>query len=272
MKIDMYVLTVCFALLLLLPAGTAQAQSDTLAVRGIPVTGPNSLNGQQVTDFGPGVSTGSDLVAAFNPDGSEPLPLTPDTPPSTLLATIDTPDADEELINLPLRQVPGNVGTAGLTRESLPGQLEVGTFDNNQSEPSAPITLGEWLEGSGVARFQCKEGEAPTAELRVRGLLPNRLYTVWAVFQNGEGAVPFGGPPNVIMTDEFGDGTMSRRLNFCPLETTSEGADLLYLVVVFHSDQMVYAMQPTLPDAGFPPGVVAHPQLQFSVRGTSLLD
>lgn len=259
------------ALLLLFP-GMAQAQVQTLAVQGVPVTGPNSLNGQQVTDFGPGISTGRDLVAAFNPNGSEPLPLTPDTPASTRLATIDADSAPANLINLPLRDVPGNVGTAGLTRQSLPGQLDVGTFDNNQSEPSGPITLGEWLEGSGVAKFQCKEGEAPTANLLVRDLLPNRLYTVWAVFQNGEGAVPFGGPPNVIMTDNSGDGTLSRVLNFCPLETTSEGADLLYLVVVFHSDQQVYAMQPTLPDAGLPPGVVAHPQLQFSVQGTSLLE
>lgn len=261
----------CVSLLLLVP-GVTHAQVQTLTVQGVPVTGPNSLTGQQVQDFGPGVSTGRDLVAAFNPNGSDPLPLTPDTPASTLLATIDSDDATQDVINLPLRDVPGNVGTAGLTRATLPGQLDVGTFDDNQSEPSGHITLGEWLEGSGVATFQCQEGEAPTAEIRVRNLLPNRLYTVWGVFQNGEGAVPFGGPPNVIMTDELGNGSMSRVLNFCPLETTPEGADLLYLVVVFHSDQQVYAMQPTLPDAGFPPGVVAHPQLQFSVQGTPLLE
>lgn len=121
---------------MLFAGGVAQAQNDSLAVRGVAVTGSNSLLGQQLMDFGTGVSAGNDLVAAFNPNGPEPLPLTPST----------------------------------------------------------------------------------------------------------------------------------------PLGVTPEGAQLTHVVVVLHSDQMVYAMRPTLSDAGFPPGVVAHPQLQFSVRGTRLVE
>lgn len=255
----------------LLAATAVQADDRALAVQGVPVTGPNSVLGQQLADFGPGGSTGSDLIAAYNPGGDEPLPLTPDTPLSTLVATTSD-SADPSLINLPLRQVPTNISGDGEERASLPGQLDAAPLELNQTEPSDPITLGEWLEGDGQAVFKCPKDGPPTADVRVFDLIPNRVFTLWAVFDNGNGARPFGGAPNVIMTDEDGNGKFHRKLNFCPMDPIASGAEMDFIVVVYHSDQQNYATQPTQPGRGFPPGVVAHPQLQFTVNGTELLN
>lgn len=240
-------------------------------IRGIAVTGPNSLLGQQVADFGPGGSTGSDLVAEYNPGASEPIPLSPATPLDSLVATTAAGGADPALWNLPLRQVPTNISTDGNDRASLPGQMSADTFDFNQSAPAGPITLNEWLQGEGRLRFQCRQDGTATADVWVKNLIPNRVFTLWAIFADA-GAIAFGGAPNVIMTDEFGDGRFHRRLNFCPSRETDNGDKLDYIVVVFHSDQQNYATQPTLPGRGFPPGIVAHPQLQFTIDGTPLLD
>ncbi|MEE8587017.1 MAG: hypothetical protein V3T83_19425 [Acidobacteriota bacterium] len=261
--------------ILLLTSG-ALAGEKVLVVMGVAATGPNRLLGQPIVDFGPPRGTsGSELVGAFDPLGTVALPLTPDTPLSALLATVPTREVDPVYFNLPLREVPANVDNAGILRDSLPGQLTVGTFDFNQTAPTDPITLGDWLLAEGQAVFKCKDGNAPTADIKVRNLIPNRLYTFWAIFSNnppGSGAVPFGGAPNVIMTDENGDGRLYRELNFCPLSVTPEGAQLDYIVVVLHSDQQVYAVRPTLPDAGWPPGLVAHVQMQFALSGTLLID
>ncbi|MEX2499815.1 MAG: hypothetical protein WD397_13180 [Wenzhouxiangellaceae bacterium] len=240
-------------------------------IRGIAVTGPNSLLGQQVADFGPGGSTGSDLVAEFDPNGDVPLSLSPATPRDSLVATTAADDADSALWNLPLRQVPTNISSDGNERASLPGQLSADTFDFNQAEPAEPITFHEWLEAEGRLRFRCHANGTATVDVRVRNLIPNRVFTLWALFGES-GAIPFGGAPNVIMTDEYGDGRFHRRLNFCPSQETDNGDKLDQIVVVFHSDQQNYATQPTLPDRGFPPGIVAHPQLQFTIDGVPLLD
>lgn len=240
-------------------------------IRGIAVTGANSLFGQQVADFGPGGSTGSDLVAEFNPDGVEPLPLSPATPRDSLVATTTSDSADPSLWNLPLRQVPTNISSDGNERASLPGQLSADTFAFNQAEPAEPITFDDWLEAEGRLRFRCHQDGTATADVRVQNLIPNRIFTLWAVFGEA-GAIPFGGAPNVIMTDEFGDGRFHRRLNFCPSQQADNGDQLDFIVVVLHTDQQNYATQPTLPGRGFPPGIVAHPQLQFTIDGVSLLD
>lgn len=254
-----------------LASGEVNGNAPVDVIEGIAVTGPNSLLGQQVADFGPGGSTGADLVAEFNPGGSEPLPLTPATPGDSLVATTAAGGADSSLWNLPLRQVPTNISADGNERASLPGQLSADTFDFNQTEPANPITFDEWLQGEGQLRFRCHDDGTATTDVRVRGLLPNRVFTLWAIFREN-GAIPFGGAPNVIMTDEFGDGEFHRSLNFCPAQATDSGDKLDYIVVVFHSDQQNYATQPTLPGRGFPPGIVAHPQLQFTINGVSLLD
>jgi len=222
-------------------------QPRSEVIRGIAVTGPNSLLGQQVADFGPV------------------------TPLDSLVATTAAVAADPSLWNLPLRQVPTNISTDGNDRASLPGQLSADTFDFNQSAPAGPITLNEWLQGEGRLRFQCRQDGTATADVWVKNLIPNRVFTLWAIFADA-GAIAFGGAPNVIMTDEFGDGRFHRKLNFCPSQETDNGDKLDYIVVVFHSDQQNYATQPTLPGRGFPPGIVAHPQLQATIDGTQLVD
>lgn len=251
-------------LLLLAPAASAQV----LVVEGVSVTGPNSLFGIQVVDRGDGPGApATEMVAAYNPDGPDPIPLTPDHPMDTVLATMPTSDVEPQYRNIPLLDVPTNIDSGLLERTALPRHLDRGAFDLTQAWPAQEITLGDWLKGSGVATFRCGRDGIGTANIRVFDLLPNRLYTLWASFSGGPGgAKPFGGAPNVIMTDRSGNGWFFRKLNFCaPEEVDEEGNKLELIFVVFHSDQQNYAGVPHAGDLGFPPGLVVHPQLQFSL-------
>lgn len=263
------------------PAGAAPLSG---VIQGVAVTGLNRLMGQPLRDFGPPLGTfGFSTVAAYNPDGTAPLPLSLDAPPSTLLATVADPGilavlgvdpglVPASFLNIPLLEVPANVDPAGHERQALPPQLQAPPLAPSQAEPAAPITLAAWLQATGQATILCPNDGPATVDLEARGLLPNRLYTVWAAFATPEGpvAVPLGGAPNAFVTDGEGRGRLARLLNFCPFETLPGGGRLLVLEVVFHSDNMLYAFEPTLPAAGLPPGVVVHDQLEFPVSGEPL--
>lgn len=269
------------ALALFLPAELV-AQGRLEVVAGHPVTGLNRLLGQPVTDFGPPAGLfGFTTVAAHNPGAAEPLPLTPDSPLDTILATAVDPafldafgvppeSVDTSRLNIPLREVPALVAPDGVTFAPLPRHRQVGPLTPNQAEPAgAPITLEDWLAAEGVAVLECRPNGTGTVVLFMSGLIPNRIFTVWAIFDSPQGPrpVPMGGAPNTFVTNGRGLATFRRFLSFCPFETTVDGATLLTLEIVLHSDHQVYASEPTPFFAGLPPGLVAHPQLEFVVLG-----
>lgn len=259
------------------------AQSSVRTIRGIAVTGLNQRLGEPLRDFGPPLGPFSFATcAAYNPAGGEPLALTPGTPADTLLATtadpavlavfgVDPSEIDPSVLNLPLRDVPINIDPAGEIRAPLDRASAVPPLTPHQAEPNDPITLGDWLRAEGEASIHCRRDGA-TARLRMRHLIPNRLYTVWAAFSTPTGPrpIPFGGVPNVFHTDERGFGRFVRSLQYCPFEPTSDEGLLLSIIAVLHSDHQVYAVEPALPNAGLPPGVVAHAHLEFGVAGEPL--
>lgn len=263
---------------------TAAEPPDARVLEGYPVTGLNCRLGEPLADFGPPLGKFHFTTAgAHDPGGLVPLPLSPGASLETLLATTADPtvlavfdvepeEIDPTVLNVPLRQVPANIDPAGDVRRALPDHFTVAPTDPNQTTPSSPITLGRWLEARGTALVLCHPDGSAIVDLRMRRLVPNRLYTVWAFFLTLEGPrpIPLGGAPNTFGTGPWGDGRFVRALSYCPFEPTEEGERQLTIDVVLHSDHQVYAIEPALARAGLPPGVVAHAQLEFRLAGEPL--
>lgn len=265
---------------------------DGVTIRAASVTGWNRYLGQARYrwDFLPPPLdiAGANTVAAYNPGADAPLPLSPASPLSTVLATvvdpfleIDFPPfkvdiADPSAINVQLRDIATMVRGDLVTRSALPFINAAAVTAQSQSGPESPdpITLGDWLKGSGKMQIRCREDGSAKLKVRVRDLIPNRAYTVWAMWYLADGRIfpqPFGGAPNAYITDKHGDGELERELNFCPLIAARDGIDgnrLLSIITHLHSDHILYGAIPMPSAAGLPPGTVGHMQLEWNLPGS----
>jgi hypothetical protein len=225
---------------------------------------------------------GFEMLGVYNPNGPLPLPLTADTPDTAILASfvdvdgVGPPQAifqnvTPELVNVPLRDI-GTYADPKLARGgAIPFQSDGPIIGATQADPSAPITKGDWFKASGTLRVNCTP-EGSSVSVNVKSLVPNRLYTVWALWLDPSGPkmipVPLGGAPNVIITDKQGDGILERDLNFCPVDAALEGIDgkrLGGIGVHLHSDHAAYGPVPAPLAAGYPPGTVLHEHLGFNL-------
>lgn len=263
-------------------------------IRGVAVTGVNSVLGQPVFSWGEpfGASFNFPTLAAFNKDGPNPIPLDADTPMSAIVATyIDRdfldlfnkpPDyvLNPQWLNVPLRDVPVNVDFAMGMTSPLRGAREAEPLELSQAEPANDITLGRWLKGNGTATISCSGGEGEI-KLRMRSLIPNRMYSVWATMglppQPGQTTpaafpIPLGGAPNTFMTDENGEGSFKRWIKFCPLDPQSAGSPLLFIDVHFNSKHQTYGavVAPGFIDGNWP-GIITFSHVIFPVN-VELLD
>lgn len=84
------------------------------------------------------------------------------------------------------------------------------------------MTVGEYISAAGWSHFECRADG--TARVRIWGwnMRPNRMYSTWYVKEdiafNGEliNGVPFGGMPNIVVTNKWGTAYMDREVNYCP--------------------------------------------------------
>jgi hypothetical protein len=298
MMIKAVVLSLGLCLVSQLVHAGERATGENATIKAASVTGWNRYLGEPRYrwDFlaPPLDIAGANTVAEYNPGGSEPLPLSPSSPPDTVLATLADPFleivfppfkvdvTDPDAINVPLREVATMVRGDLTSRGSLPFITEAPVTAQSQAAPGQPnpITLGDWLKGSGRMRIHCRNDGTAKLEVRVRDLIPHRAYTVWAMWHLADGRIfpqPFGGAPNAYITDEDGDAEFERSLNFCPLVAARDGIDgnrLLSVITHLHSDHILYGAVPTPSGAGLPPGTVGHMQLEwnFPGSGTPLLD
>lgn len=284
--IDMKNLTKCLLALSLATTTTVQASDQVKRFTGHAVTGANRFLGQPVQDYGPPLNTfGFYNMAVYNPGGNTPIMIDENTPDDAVLATAVDPGfliaaglpmslIDETLNNIPLRDVGINIGGDGETRVTLPSTLEVDPTLPSQAESMAQITLKDWLRAKGSATFHCSD-DGHSVSIKVRNLIPNRLYTVWGLFETAEGkfkASTLGGTPNAIATDRKGNGTFKRELGFCAMEQTESGANLIAMDIIYHSDHQVYAGVPGLALKRLITGTNTHSHLWFTVRGERLID
>ena len=259
------------------------------------VTGLNRSLGQPVTLFelpnGVTVAPGFDSLGEHNPNGTDPFPLTPATSKDINLATRVDPSApfanqniDPSLINVLIRDVTTWTTPNLVGRQIPPPHLSAPAFPGvSQAEPNDPITLGDWFEAEGRLKIKCGDN-GNKLKIRVRNLVPNRLYTVWALWfalnpEPGQPRIvpqPLGGVPNAYMTDNQGNAEFKRVLNFCPPELAQSpsggilnGHLLFALATHLHSDHIAYGGVPapilegTL--AAMPPGTVLHGQLEWNL-------
>lgn len=263
----------------LLTLGTTAAQAQTHTIEGRAVTGVNRLLSQPVFELGPFGGAGFNDVGAYNPHGAEALPLTASTPGNTVLASIVDPGFLEAFhvdpstvrpstLNIPLRDVGVYVNPAG---KRLPIR---DIFNSSQMAPSrasvgGAITLDQWLSARGTAKIRCK-GHTASLQIDMTNLVPRGLYDVWGVMLTNQGPAPIclGGSPCAFITDKKGNATFSATLNFCPYDLREGEYPLGIIEVLFHSDHALYASQPELFYAGYPPGIVSHSQLEFPVSAT----
>jgi hypothetical protein len=258
-------------------------------IQGIAVTGVNSIVGKPFFSWGApfGASFNVPTMGAYNKDGPDPTPLDANTPKSALLASWIDPlflslfnkppgyVVNPAWLNVPLRKVPINVDFALAKRVPLPGVRDVGPIDLAQVEPTNDITLGQWLGASGVATIRCA-GEGATIELRMRRLIPNRMYSVWGTMglpaQPGAQApgafpIPLGGTPNIFVTDKNGDGTFERWVKFCPFVPQSSGSPLLFIDVQFNAIDQTWGavVAPGFIDGNWP-GFITFSHVVFPVN------
>jgi hypothetical protein len=264
-------------------AGQALEKKNSLVLRAHPASGTNRFLGEPISEFSFGFGTaGFSNVGVFNRSGSQPLPLEPQTPLSSTLATFVDPgflalfgktsaDVSPHLVNVPLRDVEVNADLAGVNRVTTIGIAGAQQTQPSQAEPAGAVTLSDWVRARGLAAIEC-ESHAARVHLELSGLIPNRIYSVWGIFGGSSGLFPFplGGVPNIAVTDRDGRATFERQLNFCPQQITPNESPLLAIDVVFHSDNQVYGFVPELDLAGFFTGTVTNTQLEFLVHGRIL--
>ncbi|MFL5344894.1 MAG: hypothetical protein ACJ8AT_08870 [Hyalangium sp.] len=247
------------------------------------VTGINRLLGQPVHHLGALGTLGFTTVAGFNAHGKDPIPLTSDSDPDTVLASTVDPailaalgippgSVDPKRLNVRLNDVGVITSTDG-TRLPVRAHLSAGQLEPSRAGSAKPITLKQWLRARGTARLHCAGRDETTIEMEFAGLVPRGLYSVWQVLVGSQGPVPLplGGVPNVVVTDECGRGTFSAQLNFCPLSLLPGEVPLAIIEVVYHSDGALYGAVPELQKAGFPPGLVTHVHLDLPVSAQPVM-
>ena len=274
--------------------GCSSAAANPKEFEASVTTGVNRLYGQPLLEFdfmpSPFKETfGFETMGVFNPNGANPLPITASTPDSAILASFVDPQgvglpqaifqkADPALTNLPLRDVQAWVLPPNLKkRAALPPHLGGPVTGATQAEPNGPLTKGDWFKASGALKVDCAP-EGNSVSINMKSLVPNRLYTVWAVWldPSGPGSVkpiPLGGAPNVFITDKNGDAIFERELNFCPVDAANEGVEGKRLAEIgthLHSDHAAYGAIPAPFAAGFPPGAVLHEHLSWNLGAGKL--
>ncbi len=123
-----------------------------------------------------------------------------------------------------------------------------------------PITIADWTKGGeSMLKIKVLRNGMSKVKMKIKGLLPNSVYTVWQFNLSGPPG-PFGGIPSVFVTDRKGKASMERMLPFNINEVASN------LLVAYHSDHRVYGGTPS--EVRPQGGPDLHFQLIFDIAGT----
>jgi len=214
--------------------------SQSIVIEGEPVLDFRLPSLQIKTDNGfeepvIGVTPEHEILYNMPIDGSDPVPLR--QVPTLYLTDGESPVVIDESIST-------EYTTRGLVYPGSPN----------------PITVGDWIKGDdSTLRIKILKNGMSKVKMKIKGLLPNSLYGVWQFNQAGGPPGPFGGIPNIFVTDAKGNATMKRTLPFDLNEVVDN------LLIAYHSDHRVYGGTPSVvrPQGG--PDL--HFQLIFNVKG-----
>ncbi len=189
---------------------------------------------------------------------------------------------DPELYNKPLNAIGVNYfGFSAADDRVLPKRFEQsghGDIYYAKSHDSMP-TVADWDRASGQMRVHCRADGSASAEVTVRNAMPNGVYTLWEVGaiapltpQEQGSVAPFGGLPNVLLTDAKGCGHVQVELAFCPTRSCADsGSCTSYVSAFYHWDNQVYGGSPEAHGVGMPAGVIGSNHLVFPTTGTPLI-
>ncbi|PPC91352.1 MAG: hypothetical protein CTY34_04050 [Methylobacter sp.] len=279
-------------------------KTQTFHVNGVAVTGFNEVCGEAVVNLPLPPPLSPDFHGAFigeydtTQGAIDAIPFTPtNCNPNSLVATTTDPvyrdafgfpDPDSRLKNIPLRKVPTTVTFDDQRSElSSIGVFPPNPFPPTKNQSNDPITLGDWLSARGNMTIVCKSDGSASVVIRMRKLIPDSIYSAIAVWnttppflnQPTVFPLPFGGVPNIFVTDAEGNGVFKRRLAACPMDPTPDGSRLLFVDIGFHSANTVSGAVPvplfetktfiqsdgSTFRSAIGPGTAAHDQLDFFI-------
>jgi hypothetical protein len=192
----------------------------------------------------------------FNPDGPDPIVLTPAgcaANPDGFLGTWANPDfyaangfplPDARLVNLLYSRVPIVIDPSGL-RAFVPDHAPdvPQPVPPTRSLPNEPDTIDSWLGVSGKMKLQCHDDGTAEVDIKGSGYAPNAVLTLWVIWLNQPDSglppvlpQPLGGAPNAVVADKNGRFKFARALSFCPMEVQPNGSVPLAIDVAKHLD------------------------------------
>ena len=216
-----------------------------------PTTGFNDLCGAAIFPAAPNFS----FSALFNPDGPDPIPLTPTLcaeNPDGILATWANPAfyaangfplPDQRLVNVPYNRVPIVIDPSGL-RAFVPDHASgvPQPVPPTRSVPNEPDTIESFTSVAGRMKLKCRSDGTAEIEIKGRGYSPQAVLTVWVIWLNPPESglppvlpQPLGGAPNHVVADSRGRFTFERTLSFCPMELQN-GSVPLAIDIAKHID------------------------------------
>ena len=266
-------------------------------VKGLPTHGVNVFNGKKVWNFSQASNILSGLppmedigVLNTEPDAMNATSITKDTPADAHMATMfpymfhklmgaGKPDPVGPF-NVPVYSTPTFTPTSsGITDRHEPATFGESAETEKQGNYEAyrrdgALTLEQYNEAYGRMQINCRGDGTARFHIRMKGV-PLALYTAWdIIIKNAltpsEGLMlsPFGGAPNVIATDSRGRGTMSRKLNYCPLDKCMGSERCTAgIIMLYHLDHMVHGSGADLSVQGFGTGPAAANHLMFVTNG-----
>lgn len=231
-------------------------------------------------------------IGVYSPGDANAAPIDENTDRSLPVATIDdfanffNPGGvfDLNLLNKTIDQIGTNFfGFASVDQrapiipfdQSTPGQI------HRSGTANAQPTVGDWEKISGRLDINCLDDGRAVVRVTVKNAFPDGLYSLWdiGVFnpqtENEQGyGVPFGGIPNVLVTDNQGCGTKEFIVNYCPISPCGAGSDSCssYISAFYHWDGQIYGGSPAATFAGAPAGVVSSNHIVWPMSGELLME
>jgi hypothetical protein len=282
---------------------SGMANGQVKNIPGYVVHGINNYNGEPIVDYSsvsPSVpylhamppvneigvyQAGSAFSGVIHSNTNRNLPV------ATTRSFIDyfNPFADiaPELINIPL----GEVGVGFLSPEftGLDKRITPVPFAASGLEPSVyrkkgfaiNPTVKEWEKMSG--RLSVKEGENGlfTVQVTLRDAFPNAIYTLWDLgtmnpltAEETGYAVPLGGLPNVVITDEHGCGYAKIKMKYNLARACEAGVSSCssYVSAFYNWDNGAYGASAAATWAKAPTGVYGGNQMAWPLSGTALIE
>lgn len=292
--------------------GSGRSRAE-MVVPGFPTHGVNNYLGFAINDYS--AITNHPLVTderpyfevgLFNPDGPrEDLPSLNSNPDRILGTTSDMAtkvlppgiySPDDFIFNRPFSELGtlffGSQNIFDRQRLVSAEECDPHVFGKSfcmRSGAIADPTLRQWNRVRPRMIIREVDGGVRRVTLQIREALPHALYTTWfvGIINNFTERVqlvasPFGGLPNVIVTDKNGHAQADFEINFDPMAEVGQGpgkGGSLYISVFWHPDGAAYGGSPTLDFindseesvSGQPVGVLGANHMFFPLQGEPIL-